>query len=116
MRTEATIEEWKRLYEVATRIRELNPWDLLWDMDIIGIRVGKEPENTVFYSILGKGGECYGIVVYEGYDAFNSFLMLTMQEQMNLSMEYAMFNQSNFTCYWGNREELSVKDYILFLP
>ena len=25
----------------------------------------------------------------------NSFLMLTMQEQMNLSMEYAMFNQSN---------------------
>jgi hypothetical protein len=109
MRTEATIEEWKRLYEVATRIRELNPWDLLWDMDIIGIRVGKEPENTVFYSILGKGGECYGIVVYEGYDAFNSFLMLTMQEQMNLSMEYAMFNQSNFTCYWGNREELSVK-------
>lgn len=50
MRTEATIEEWKKLYETATRIRDLEPWDLLWDMDIIGIRVGKEPENTVFYS------------------------------------------------------------------
>lgn len=109
MRTEATIGEWKRLYEIATRIRKLKPWELLWDMDIIGIRVGKEPENTVFYSILGKGGDCYGIVVYEGYDAFNSFLMLTMQEQMNLSVEYVMFNQNNFTCYWGNREELSVK-------
>lgn len=109
MRTEATIEEWKRLYEVATRIRELEPWELLWDMDIIGIQVGKEPENTVFYSILGKGGDCYGVAIYEGYDAFNSFLMLTMQEQMNLSVEYAMFNQNNLTCYWGNREELSAK-------
>lgn len=109
MRTEATIEEWKRLYEVATRIQELAPWELLWDMDIIGIREGEEYENTVFYSILGKGGECYGIAVYEGYDAFNSFLMLTMQEQMNLSTEYAMFNQNNLTCYWGNRDELSAK-------
>ncbi len=109
MRTEATIEEWKRLYEAATRIRELNPWEVLNDIDIIGIQVGKEPEDMAFYSILGKGGECYGIVVYEGYDAFNSFLMLTMREQMNLSMEYAMFNQKNLTCYWGNREELSVK-------
>lgn len=109
MRTEATIEEWKRLYEVATRIRKLELWELLWDMDIIGIRVGEEPENTVFYSILGKGGDCYGIAVYDGYDAFNSFLMLAMQEQMNLSVEYAMFNQNNITCYWGNREELSAK-------
>lgn len=35
--------------------------------------------------------------------------MLTMQEQMNLSVEYAMFNQNNITCYWGNREELPAK-------
>lgn len=38
MRTEATKAEWKRLYEATTRIRELAPWELLWDMDIIGIR------------------------------------------------------------------------------
>lgn len=109
MRTEATTEEWKRLYEAATRIRELEPWKILSDMDIVGIQVGKDPENTAFYSILGKAGECYGIVVYEGYDAFNSYLMLTMQEQMNLPMEYTMFYQNNLTCYWGNRDELSAK-------
>lgn len=78
-------------------------------MDIIGIRVGEEPENTVFYSILGKGGDCYGIAVYEGYDAFNRFLMLTMQEQLNLSPEYAMLHQQCLACYWGNREELTAK-------
>lgn len=63
----------------------------------------------MFYSILGKVGDCYGISVYEGYDAFNSFVMLTMQERMNLSVEYAMFNQHNLTCYRGKREELSAK-------
>lgn len=109
MRTEATTEDWKRLYEAATRIRELEPWKILSDMDIVGIQVGKDPENTAFYSILGKAGECYGIVVYEGYDAFNSYLMLTMQEQMNLPVEYTMFYQNNLTCYWGNRDELSAK-------
>ena len=35
--------------------------------------------------------------------------MLTMQQSMNLSTEYAMFNQKNLTCYWGNRDELSDK-------
>lgn len=109
MRKEATIEEWKKLYEVATRIRELKPWESLWDMDTIGVQTSENPEETVFYSILGRGGDCYGIVVYEGYDAFNSFLMLTMQDQMNLSMEHVMYNQENLTCYWGDREELSNK-------
>lgn len=109
MRTEATMEELKKLYESASRIQKLEPQELLQDMEIIGIQADKDPENTVFYSILGKGGDCYGISVYKGYDAFNSFVTLTMQERMNLSVEYAMFNQHNLTCYWGNREELSTK-------
>lgn len=109
MRTEATIEEWKNLYESATRIQKLRPWDYLWDMDIVGIQTGSQPENTIFYSILGKGGYGHGITVYEGYHAFNSFMMLAMQESMNLSVEYAMFNQQCLSLYWGNREELSAK-------
>ncbi len=108
MRKEAGIEEWKALYDVTTRIQQMKPWEYLWDMDLIGIQYGKE-EETVFYSILGRGGECYGIAVYEGYDAFNQFLMLTMQERLNLSHEYVMFHQNNFTCYWGNRDELTDK-------
>ena len=107
MRKEATLEQWKTLYEAATNIKEQKPWEQLWDMDLIGIKYAEE--DIVFFSILGHGGDCYGVVVYEGYEGLNSFLMLTMQEQMNLSTEYAMFNQTNLTCYWGNREELSDK-------
>ncbi len=108
MRKEASIEQWKALYEAGTRIKELKPWEKFWDMDLIGIRYGAE-EETIFFSILGRGGDCYGIAVYEGYEGLNSFLMLTMHESMNLTPEYAMFNQRNLTCYWGNRDELSEK-------
>lgn len=108
MRKEATLDQWKSLYEAAARIKELKPWERFWDMDLIGIRNGEE-ENTVFFSILGRGGDCYGISIYEGYKGLNSFLMLTMQESLNLSVEYAMTNQSALTCYWGNREELTDK-------
>lgn len=108
MRKEASLEQWKVLYEAATRIKELKPWEKFWDLDLIGIKYGEE-EDTVFFSILGRGGDCYGITVYEGYEGLNSFLMLTMREHMNLSVEYAMFNQRNLTCYWGNRDELTDK-------
>lgn len=109
MRTEGTMEEWKALYETATRIRVLEPWKDLWDLDVIGVQTGDDPEDTVFYSVLGKGGDCYGIAVYEGYEGFNSFQMLRLQERLNLPVDYAMLHQSALVCYWGDREELSAK-------
>lgn len=106
MRQEATLTEWKELYEVATRIKELEPWKDLWDMDLIALRFGDD-EEPVFMSVLGKGNNCYGLVAYEGYEGLNDFLMLCMHEQMNLSTEYTMYSQTNLTCYWGDRKELS---------
>lgn len=108
MRKEATLEQWRELYEVATRIKERKPWEKLWDMDLIGVRDGAE-EDTVFFSTLGRGGDCYGIVAYEGYEGLHSFLMLAMQQRLNLSSQYVMQRQRNLTCYWGNRDELSAK-------
>lgn len=108
MRKEATLEQWKVLYEAATRIKERKPWEQFWDMDLIGVTDGPEGE-TVFFSILGRGGTCYGIAVYEGFEGLNTFLMLAMRESLNLSPEYAMLNQTNLTCYWGNRDELTDK-------
>ena len=106
MRKEASKEEWKKLYDVATRIKELKPWEDFWDLDLICLREG-EREDAAFVSVLGRGGECYGIVVYEGYEELNTFMMMLNRERLNLTPEFAMGNQSNLTCYWGNREELT---------
>ncbi len=108
MREEAAITEWAELYEAATRIKDLKPWESFWDMDLIGVQNGAE-EDTVFYSILGRGGDCYGVSVYEGFDGLNDYLKLTMSDSMNLPVGYAMLSQRNMTCYWGDRAELSEK-------
>lgn len=89
MRKEATLDEWKDLYEVTTKIKGLEPWNTFWDMDLIAVRDGLE-EDAIFFSILGKGGSCYGISVYEGFDGLNDFMMLTMQDKLNISSSYAM--------------------------
>ena len=44
MRKEASLEQWKTLYEAGTRIKELKPWEKFWDMDLIGIRYGNEED------------------------------------------------------------------------
>ncbi len=108
MREEASIAQWGQLYEAATKLKEKKPWERFWDMDIIGIQEGGE-EDTVFISILGRGGSCYGIAVYEGYERFNDYLLLATADTLKLSSEYAMFSQNNLTCYWGDRGELTGK-------
>lgn len=104
MRKEADIESWKKLYEIATEIKEIKPWENFWDMDIINLA-----DEDVYISILGRGGETYGISVYEGEEGFDKFKLLVMQQQLNVSTLMTMYMQDNLTCYWGDREELSKK-------
>lgn len=56
-------------------------WHQIWD-----------GRRYYFFSILGMGGDCYGIAVYKGYAGLNSFLMLVMQQRKRLQglEEYKM--------------------------
>ncbi len=106
MRKEASLEQWKVLYEAATRIEGLKPWEKFWDLDLIGVRNGSEDETT-FFCIHGRDGARCGISVYEGFTGLNSFLMLALRQRLNVTTEYAMFYQRNMSCYWGMREDLT---------
>ena len=41
MREEASLKEWGSLYEAATKLKEKQPWEKFWDMDLIGIQEGE---------------------------------------------------------------------------
>ena len=56
MRKEALLEQWKQLYEVATRIK-LKPWEKLWDMDLIAVEVELRRTALVFYKLYLVGAE-----------------------------------------------------------
>lgn len=109
-RKEASIEEWRELYDCTTTLREIEPWNDFWDVELVSLQFS-EDEEPIFISILGRGGNCFGISCYLGLAGLNDFIMLVQQDELGLTPEYVMFSQNNLTCYWGNRDELSTQQY-----
>lgn len=105
MRKDASLESWKELYEVTLNIKELEPWEHLWDADLIAICL-PEREEPVFCSILGRGGACFGISAYVGLDGLADFNMIAGNEERPLPVDFIMFEQSNLSCYFGSRHEV----------
>lgn len=107
MRTEAKLEEWRALYDIAIKLKELKPWETLWDMDLITIIESNKKEPCVC-SIMGKGGECYGIAAYYGLDSIKGFFEMAYSSEM--PSHQLIRYQNNVMCNYGNRDELTTKE------
>lgn len=107
MRKEASIRQWNELYEVTINIKKFEPWKYLWDMDIITI-ILPEYEEPFYCSVMGKGGQCFAIAVYKGFEAINGFFKLA--DAKSIPPNQLIRYQDNLTCYFGDREELSSKE------
>ncbi len=59
-------------FAAAQRVHEIQPWEWLLDRDVFGVRVADDVE-TYWCSVMGAGGEFYGIGVYRGDAAFAVF-------------------------------------------
>lgn len=107
MRKEAALEEWRALYDIATKLKELKPWEKLYSLDLITIQEQNE-EEAQYCSINGSNGEYYGIIVYNGVDGINKFFQMLNYEEM----PYGQFlrYQNNLVCNFGDREELTTKE------
>ena len=105
MRKEASLELWRELYDLAVEIKKLEPWNYLWDMDLIEIQLPGYQE-PVYCSVMGKGGQCYGIGLYEGSKGLADFNMIATADEFMLPTAYVMGEQSNLSCYFGDREEV----------
>ncbi len=108
MRKEATLEQWHDLYDVSIRIKALKPWEYFWDMDIITILL-PDREEPYYCSIMGKAGECFSIGTYAGFDAMNDFYEIV--ENTDIPPEQMLRYQNNMMCYFGNRDELTKKEW-----
>lgn len=101
MRKEASIEAWKKLYDITLKLKELEPWNLLGDTDLIAI-VPKGRKDPVFCSVMGKYSGSQGIAVFEGYEGLGDFYMIAGADESDLSSEYLMNEQSSLTCFVGS--------------
>lgn len=110
MKKEMAHDLWRVLYSLSAELKELEPWKELCDVDLIGVQ---EPdwEEPVFFSILGKQGECYGIVGYRGTPGLAAMQQLLECEEDPYLLRTAMAEQEALVCYWGNREEVPPDQY-----
>ena len=108
MRKEASIEQWKELYEVAIKIKELSPWEYLWDMDIFTLILPNANE-PIYSSIMGEGGEFFGIASYFGYAPTNNFYKILENKDIPPEQQMRFHDDGIIMCYFGDKDELTNK-------
>lgn len=106
-RLEPSLEQWDVLYKAADEIKQMRPWEKLWDTDIFTLQMpGKEP---TFLSVMGRNRECFGISIYPGYQSMSGFDR--MMSAPRGEPPFVTFSYQNcLLCYFGSREELSKND------
>jgi hypothetical protein len=67
-----TLDQWKKLYDLAAKIKELAPWDWMDEDDIFGFRI-PETGELGFVSVMGTLGEHYAIAIYRGIEGLDGF-------------------------------------------
>lgn len=108
MRKEASLEEWRELYEVAIKIKELKPWEHLWDLDLFTLLL--PDSEPIVSSIMGKGGEFFGIGSYVGPEAISKFYDMLNKKNIPHKQMYRYQDDNVLMCYFGDREELTTKE------
>lgn len=107
MRIEASLEEWKELYDIAIKIKDMRPWKELKAMDLITIFPYGKDEPCIC-SVMGKGGEYYGIGVYIGVNAIHDFFL--MANNTDIPQYQLIRYQNNIVCNFGDGDELTKKE------
>ena len=94
MRKEASLNQWKELYDETLKLKALEPWKYLDSADLIAIKL-QGMEEPVFMSVMGRLGTCYGVSMYEGMDGLADFDMVANAEEKNGPAIYdTMMDQS----------------------
>jgi hypothetical protein len=102
-----TIEDWRRLYELATRVRDLAPWDWMNEMDMIGVQ---DPESgeVNYVSVMGALGEHFAVSVYLGLSAF--YRLLALEEASPEENAEYLLQIPQLMLSFEDRSELEKKD------
>lgn len=102
-----TIEEWRKLYNAAIRIKEIAPWEWMAETDIFGIQ-DPETNQLGFVSVMGMMGEHYAVSVYLGSDGLYGFW--DFEETGHLAAPESLLEIPQLQVSFDNRNELHERD------
>jgi len=104
-----TPEEWRRLYEAAVRVKELAPWQWMWEDEIFGVQ-HPETGELGFVSVMGRGGEHYAVALYLGPKGLYDFwdLQATAGEEADPEQ---LLETPQLQASFEDRKELRKQDH-----
>ena len=102
-----THEEWSRLFEAATKVKALAPWEWMEEADLFGVQ---DPETgEVYYvSVMGTLGEHLAVAAYPGLKGLAGFW--AMHEGMLRQTPEAFLLVPQLQVSFEDRETLSSRD------
>ncbi len=107
--SEIPLETWRHLLELARQIKELAPWEFLWEHNVFGVQ---EPESGElgFVSVMGALGEYPAVSVYRGPTSLQRFAII---ENTDTDPEALLF-LSRLMLAFESREVIKAKDRKIF--
>lgn len=106
--SEITMDEWKSLYEVSLKFKELACWEWMEDCDIFGVQNPADGEIG-YCCILGGLGEVFALNVYLGTEGLDVQQRMLNGEFPPSDMEL-LFIQECLMASFENKKALKKKD------
>lgn len=89
-------KNWLKLYEIAEKIKELEPWKDLWDTELFVYIEDDDIDNSLYFCTMGKAGVHKSIAIYKG-DQIDGYLELV--EEQNESILAINYQECLKVCY-----------------
>ncbi|MGC9333966.1 MAG: DUF7309 domain-containing protein [Anaerolineae bacterium] len=102
-----TLNEWRKLYQAAIRIKEIAPWEWMTETEIFGVQ---DPESGEigFVSVMGMLGEHLSLAVYRGARGLYGFW--NFEQIADSAPPEAFLEIPHLQASFEDRNELTDKD------
>lgn len=100
---------WKNLYSAAATFHSLRPWEMLDDLDLIGVRDSSTGE-TGYGAAMGSGGTLFGFCCYRGAEGFDFYRRL-IDGEVGPEEDEAFAGQNCLKVEFGPRSDLWPEDH-----
>ena len=74
-----SMQEWKKVYTVATEFKKLTCWNWMYDDNLFGV-LNPEDDEIGYSCIMGNLGEIFAIAVYLGSEGLDGYLKILSGE------------------------------------
>ena len=104
-----SVAEWERLYELAVKLKALEPWEWMDEQDIFGVQ-NPETGEIGFVSIMGMLGEHLSMCVYLGAEGLHGYWDMSDPIADLENNPFAMFEVPQIQASFEDREMLEKQD------